>query len=297
MDKLACMRAFVAVVDADGFSSAARKVGMTKALLSKYVAQLEQSLATRLLQRTTRHVSPTEIGRAYYERCIPLLEELDELESSVRDIHASPRGELRISAPVSFAELHLMSLVSAFTQQYPDICIDLRLSDRVVDIVEEGIDLAIRIGNLPDSSLVARSLGEIQTIAYASPEYLQENGVPQQPDDLLQHACVIDTNIADGRRWRFKHNGRETTVPVQGNHAVNSAIAVRELVLAGKGIAIGPRFVIADDLKAGRLNSVLGEYEIQTFGLYAVYSHRRHLSTKVRLFIDCLIAHFSSVVE
>lgn len=295
MDRLECMRAFVAVVEANGFSSAARKSTLSKALLSKYVAQLEDELETRLLQRTTRHVSPTEVGRAYYERCLPILDELDELESVVKDNHAAPSGELRISAPKSFAELHLMKVVSEFSRQYPGIRINMMLTDKVVDIVEEGIDLALRIGNLPDSSLVARRLGTIHTVACASPEYLQQHGKPNHPDDLRQHQCIIDTNLKEGARWYFNCGDNKLSVTVQGSHYVNSAVAVRELVVNNNGIAISPLFVVGDDIKAGRLDIILEEFEMQSFGLYAIYSHRRHLSAKVRLFIDDLVKYFATI--
>ncbi|MFV2056091.1 MAG: LysR family transcriptional regulator [Thiohalomonadales bacterium] len=294
MDRLECMRAFVAVVEANGFSSAARKSTLSKALLSKYVAQLENELGTRLLQRTTRHVSPTEVGRAYYERCLPLLEELDELESVVKDSHAAPSGELRISAAKSFAELHLMNVVSKFSQQYPKIRINMMLTDKEIDIVEEGIDLAIRIGDLADSSLVARRLGTIHIVVCASPEYLQQRGEPRHPDDLCHHQCIVDTNFRQGADWHFERNAKKFRVSVHGSHYVNSAVAIRELVINHNGIAISPLFVIGADVKAGRVKIILQEYGIQAFGLYAIYSHRRHLSAKVRLFIDNLVTDFAT---
>lgn len=297
MDKLACMHAFVTVVEANGFSSAARKSGTSKALLSKYVAQLEVQLDTRLLQRTTRHVSPTEVGRAYYERCLPLLEELDELESVVHDIHTTPTGELKISAPTSFAELHLMDIVAEFSRRYPEIRINMTLTDRQVDIVSDGIDLALRIGNLTDSSLVARRLATLHTVAYASPEYLTHHGEPKQPNDLLQHRCIIDTNIKEANHWRFTKNTNQDSVSVSASHYINSAIAVRELVLANMGIAISPFFVVSEDIQSGRLKLVLQDYEIHSFGLYAVYSHRRHLSAKVQLFIELLSERLSTTSD
>ena len=291
------MRAFVAVVEANGFSSAARKSTMTKALLSKYVAQLETALDTRLLQRTTRHVSTTEVGRAYYERCIPLLEELDELESSVQEIHATPSGELKISAPISFAELYLVDLISEFSALHPKIRINLILTDRAVDIVEEGFDLAIRIGNLPDSNLIARQLSSIHTVASASPAYLKEYGEPKKPEDLARHKCILDSNFSDKARWNFVKEGIRTTVSVDYSYYVNSAIAAKELAIRDNGITLSPVFAVGNDLKAGRLKIILSDYEIATFGLYAVYAHRKHLSTKVRLFIDKAKDYFSDVPE
>ncbi len=295
MDKISCMRAFVAVVEAHGFSSAARKSGIKKALLSKYVAQLEDQLGTRLLQRTTRHVSLTEVGRAYYVRCLPLLEELSELESSVQEIQSAPSGELKLSAPTSFSELHLMNIISEFSKKYPDIRMTMMLTDRLVDLVEEGVDLALRIGQLQDSSLVARHLANVPIIAYASPAYLQQYGEPKTPEGLARHQCIVDTNYRGGTRWHFSRDEKNTIVTVASKHYVNSAIAVKSLVLTNNGIALSPIFVVADDIKAGRLNIILKSYEIETFGLYVVYSHRRHLSAKTRLFVDALLAYFTTM--
>lgn len=297
MNKLLCMQAFVSVVQAKGFSNAARKSTLTKALLSKYVAQLENELGLRLLQRTTRHVSPTEAGRAYYERCIPLLEELEELESTVHDIQTEPSGELKISAPTSFAELHLMKVVSNFSKLYPKILITMELTDRMVDIVEEGVDLALRIGHLADSTLVASRISTIHTVAYASPEYLKQFGEPEVPEDLADHQCIIDTNFKENGRWTFSQGGKKTSINVHGSHIVNSAIGARELVIEHNGISLSPIFVVADEIKAGRLKIILRNYEIDTYALFAVYSHRRYLSAKTRLFINILKEYFSSISD
>jgi len=292
MDKLSCMHAYVVVVEAKGFSSAARKTGLSKALLSKYVAQLENQLDVRLLMRTTRKVTPTTVGQAYYERCLPLLNELQELENAVQDTHHKPVGEIRISAPSSFAEIHLMAVVSAFCKQYPEVKINLIMTDRRVDIVEEGIDLALRIADMPDSSLVARRLAPIHVLACATPTYLQLHGEPDHPQALQQHRCIIDNNFSDSRRWGFDDKGSFISIEVPDTLQVNSARAVRELVLADNGIALCPAFTVHDDIRTGKLKVVLPSYGIKTFGLYAVYAHRRHLSSKVRLFIDALVEHF-----
>ena len=297
MDRLACMHAFVAVVDANGFSNAARKSGMTKALLSKYVAHLEKQLGVRLLQRTTRHVSTTEVGRAYYERCLPLLDDLKELDTSVQEIQSAPSGELKLTAPSSFAELHLMNVISEYSRTYPDVCIKMDLTDRTVDIIEEGFDLALRVGQLQESSLVARHLGNDRIIVYASPEYLREYGKPDKPEDLLQHQCILDTNYKGGARWQFSRDNKTVSVNVNSKHYMNSALAVKSLALTNNGIAIGPMFVASDDIKMGRLEPVLNDYVIEILGLYAVYPHRRHLSVKVRLFIDTLVKYFSTMAE
>jgi len=299
MDKLNCIRAFVAVVEAGGFSNAAHKVRQSKSLLSKYVAQLEADLNVRLLNRSTRKVSTTPTGQAYYQRCLPILAELDELESSVQATQHSPRGELRISAPVSFAELYLMPLISEFSKSWPDLNIELMLSDRMVDLVEDGVDLALRIAELPDSSLVARRLCPMRTIVCASPAYLREAGRPEHPHELVRHRAIFDSNLSLKREWLFRDKAKDLeedkklAVSLSGAITVNSVRAVRELLLADLGLAMCPDFVVADDIRNGRLEEVLSNYAFHDMSLYAIYPHRRHLSTKVRLFIDMLVEHFA----
>jgi DNA-binding transcriptional LysR family regulator len=290
MDKIGCMRAFVAVVVDEGFSSAARKTGQSKALMSKYVAYLEGELGVRLLNRTTRRVTLTADGQAYYERCLILLDDLDELEASLQSRHSQPGGELRVSAPVSFAELKLVPLLSGFLRQFPDVTVQLQLSDRMVDMVDEGIDVAIRVADLPDSSLVARKLASVRIIACAAPSYLQQRGMAKHPLELSHHACILDSNLPNPRRWDFMDQGRMMQIPVSGPLAVNSATAVRGLAIQGHGIALCPDFVVQEDMVSGRLVSLLEAYEPRRHSLYAVYPHRRHLSAKVRCFIDFLVA-------
>lgn len=289
MDKLSCMRAFVAVVETGGFSAAARRTGQSKALISKYVGQLESELGQRLLQRTTRSVRPTSAGQAYFERCRPLLIELDELDDCVESNDADPRGDLRVSAPVSFAEMHLMSVVSTFSKRYPSITVKLDLTDRYVNLVEEGIDVAIRIGNLPESSLVARKLAGTSMLLCAAPDYLARHGAPQRPEQLAQHVCVLDSNNPDGERWTIGSGDAAVKVPVRAGIQVNSARAARELLLAGHGIGYLPSFAVARDIAEGRLTRLLPEYPPQRHGIYGVYTHRKYLSAKVRLFVDAAL--------
>jgi len=287
------MNAFINVVETGGFSSAGRKLGISKTLISKYVAQLEDILGVLLLQRTTRRVTTTEVGYAYYQRCIPLLEEVDELEGMVRFTHMKPTGKLVLGAPTSFSELHLMPVLSEFIRRFPDVKIDLHLTDRFVDIVEDGIDIAIRIGNLEDSSLIARKIAPISLITCASPQYLEQAAPLTHPHDLKQHRCIIDSNYSIGGHWSFQKNEQQFLVNVNASIKVNSVRAVRELLLSGSGLAICPLFAVSDDIRHNRLIHVLNSYETVELGLYAVYSHRRHLSAKVRVFVDYLIEHFS----
>jgi DNA-binding transcriptional LysR family regulator len=291
MDKLACMRAFVAVVEAGGFSQAARRIGVSKGLVSRQVGQLEENLGVRLLHRTTRRVSATSSGQSYFEQCRPLLAELNELDAAVQSGNASPSGELRVTAPLSFAELHLMSTVSAFSRRFPEVRLHLDLTDRFVDLVEERIDLAIRIGRLRESSLVARKLGSMSMLVCASPDYLGEYGQPGQPDQLAEHACVVDSNYPGGTRWTLGSGENSITTEITAGILVNSARAARELILRGHGIAYLPSFAVADDIAQGRLRHLLPEYPSEPIGIYAVYQHRKHLSAKIRSFIDTAIEH------
>ncbi len=296
MDKLNGMRAFVAVAETGGFASAARRLSLSRALVSRYVGQLEESLSVRLFNRTTRRVSLTTVGQAYYERCAPLLAELEALESSVKEAHDRPVGELRVSAPVSFAELHLMEPVAAFGDRYPELRIDLQLTDRLVDMVEEGVDVSMRIAELADSSLVARRLAPVRVVTCAAPAYLEQQGEPRHPAELTDHRCLVDSNLGDARQWLFREGDETLRIRVDGAIRINSARAIRELAVAGKGVAMSPLFVVADDIRAGRLAIVLPDFEYHDLALYALYPHRRHLSARVRLFVEALRGHFSARV-
>lgn len=293
MDKLDCMRAFVTVVEGGGFSEAARRIGVSKALISKQVNQLEDSLDVRLLNRTTRKVTTTSSGQAYFEQCRPLLDELEELDASVQLTRTHPRGVIHVTAPATFAEMHLMSVVSEYSHRYPDVTIHLDLTDRFVDLVEDRIDVAIRIGSLSDTSLVARKLGSISMQLCASPEYLATYGEPSTPQQLIDHQCVLDSNYPGGKHWTLGTGDKQVTTNVQCRLIVNSARAGRELVLAGHGIGYLPSFAINEDVSQARLKLLLPDYAVEPIGIYAVYLHRKHLSAKVRLFIDMAIESFN----
>jgi len=294
MDKLACMRAFVNVVEAGGFSEAARRMGVSKAMVSKQISQLEENLDVRLLHRSTRRVSATSTGQAYFERCRPLLNEFDELDQAMQFNNSNPRGELRIEAPVTFSELHLMSVISAFSRRYPEIKLNIDLTDHVVDLIEERIDVAIRIGALADSSLVARKLGDISMIVCATPAFLRKHGEPSRPQQLSDYECVVDSNYPGGKQWTLGSGKKTSTVEVNPSLTVNSARAARELVLAGHGICLLPSFIVSEDLRKGKLKRLFANYSCEPVGFYAVYPNRKHLSSKVRLFIDATTEHFSS---
>lgn len=292
MDKLACIRAFVTVVEGGGFSEAARRMGVSKALISKQIGQLEDHLDLRLLHRTTRKVTPTSSGQAYFDQCRPLLAEFDELDSVMRSSSINPTGELHVAAPVTFAEMHLMPVVSRYASRYPDVTVKLDLTDRFVDLVVERIDVAIRIGELNDSSLVARKLGEVSMQLCASSEYLAEHGEPVEPGQLAEHRCVLDSNYPGGNSWRLGGGDNPVSIEVKPHLIVNSARAGWELVRAGHGIAFLPSFAIADDINNGRVQRLLPEYASEPIGIYAVYQHRKHLSAKIRLFIEEMNQYF-----
>lgn len=292
MDRLAAMRTFAKVADSGGFSAAARALGCAKAVVSRQVAQLEAALGVQLLVRTTRQVRLTESGRRYYERCAQLLADLDDLDASVQQHETAPRGLLRVAAPQTFSELHLAGAVFEFTRRYPDLRLELVLTDRVVDLVEQGFDVAVRIGELPDSSLLARRLASVGVITCAAPAYLARHGTPASPDDLSGHALVQDTNARLPGIWRFLRDGAPVNVRVTGQVQVNSALMVRELVLRGAGIGVSPAFVVDEDLAAGRLVRLLADYAGPTIGVYAVYPPTRHVPRRVRVFVDFLAEHF-----
>jgi DNA-binding transcriptional LysR family regulator len=289
------MRTFVTVVEAEGFSEAARRLGVSKALISKQISQLEEHLDVRLLHRTTRRISATSTGQAYFEQCRPLLAELDDLDDAVQSNNTNPKGELRVTAPASFAELHLMSVVSDFSKRFPEVTLNVDLTDRYVDLVEERIDVAIRIGTLTDSSLVARKLGNVSMLVCASPGFLAQHGEPTLPHQLADYACVVDSNYSGGTHWTLGKGDNIVTTEVHTRLVVNSARAARELVIAGHGIGLLPSFVVFTDIAQGSLKYLLTDYPCEPFGIYAVYPHRKHLSAKVRLFIDTAVEHCNAV--
>lgn len=294
MDTLSAMRSFVRIADSGSLSAAARHLGRSKAALSKQLADLEAHLGAQLLLRTTRQLRLTELGRAYHDRCLQVLADIDALESLVQQNAASPRGVLRVAGPQTFAELHLTAAVHAFVLQHPALQVQLSLTDSYVDLIDSGIDVAIRVGELADSRLVARRLGGTTLVACASPVYLARHGVPLSPPDLLTHELVVDTNMRAPVSWRFQRAGETWSIRAQGRLQVNSAIMVRDLLLAGGGIGLCPGFVVREALADGRLVEVLADCRAYELGVYAVYPQRRHLAERVRVFVDFLAAWFAA---
>lgn len=295
MDTLTRMRAFIDVVEAEGFSAAARKIGRSKALLSKYVRELEDELGALLLNRTTRQFSLTEAGHVYYKRASEIVREIDSLADAVRESSADVRGRIKLSASRSFADSPVGQSLVDFAVEHPEITLEINLDDRFVDLVEEGFDLAIRITRLEDSSLIARLLAPLGMVVCASPDLIAQVGRPEHPQDLSRLPCVIDTNGRWRANWPFVNgNGEPMTVPVPSRMEVNSPLTTRAAAVAGLGFAMLPDFVARPELESGRLVSVLDRWTQHGGGVYAVYPHRRYLPAKIRVLVDYLVRWFKA---
>jgi DNA-binding transcriptional LysR family regulator len=293
MDRLAAIEAFVRVAECGSFSKAAERLHSSKSVVSRQVGALEAELGARLLHRTTRALTLTEAGRSYFAQAARILADLAEANASVGQLQAAPRGRLRVSAPMSFGFLHLAPAVPDFLDRYPDVEIDLAMNDRYVDLVDEGFDMAVRIGKLEDSSLVARKLAPARRTICAAPAYLQARGVPASPDDLKAHECLCYSNVGLSQEWRFvRPDGRPWPVEVRGRLHANNGDALRAAALRGFGLAVLPSFLVGRDFQSGALVSVLDAFMAQDSGVYAVYPHARHLSPKVRAFVDFLADRF-----
>lgn len=294
MDTLTRMRTFIAVVENEGFSAAARKAGRSKALLSKYVRELEDELGVLLLNRTTRRIALTGAGEIYVVRAAAILADLESLNEAAREATGEARGHIRVSVARTFGDAELgLSLVD-FAVAHPEISLDIHLDDTFVDLVEEGFDVAIRMTRLTDSAMIARRLASLDFALCASPALLARFGEPAHPGDLARFPAVIDSNSRMFSNWTFRDpaSGEPFPVPVSGQFTANSPVTVRAAVRAGLGLAMIPGFVVRADLAAGRLVKVLGAFMPQEGGIYAVFPHRRHLPMRVRLFVDFLAAWF-----
>lgn len=290
MDRLTAMEIFNRVVSEGSFSGAARVLNMSKSAVSKYISDLEERLGARLLNRTTRRLSLTDVGRAYQERCVRVLSDIAEMEAAVSYKTQQVGGLLKIAAPVTFSVKHLGAPLSEFLKTYPDINIELNLNDRRVGIVEEGFDVAIRISRqLSDSSLIAAKLTTVRAITAASPAYLREHGTPQHPKDLADHNCLRYSNLGPISEWKFTDaDGKETAIHATGSIAANNGEVLREAALDGIGIISGPSFLSGDCIKHGKLVQILSDFSQEEFSVFAVYPHNRHLSAKVRRLVDFL---------
>ena len=286
MDRIDAMQAFVAVADLQGFAPAARKLGLSPSAVTRLIATLEERLGARLLQRTTRQVTLTDAGSRYLERVRRILADVEEAEDAVEGERIKPGGRLVISAPVGFGRLHVSPVVSAYLKRYPEVGADLRLSDRVINLVEEGVDLAVRIGHLPDSTLVARLVGEMRRIVVAAPEYLKASGEPKRPAEIAAHDTIQFGAMTAAPDWRFVEDNSEIRVSPTPRFATNSADAAIQHAEAGGGLTRVLAYQAAASLKAGRLKIVLAKFEQPPLPIHIVYPTSRLLSAKVRTFID-----------
>ncbi len=293
MDNLTDVAVFVRVVERGSFTLAADDLALSRAVVSKYLSRLEERLGARLLHRTTRRLSLTEAGAALFEASRGALERIEEAEAAVAQFQAEPRGRLRVSAPMSFGILHLGPAIADFARANPKVTLDMRLDDRFVNLVEEGIDVAVRIGVLTDSSLVARKLASTRAIACAAPSYLAEFGEPETPEDLAGHNCLVYSYLSTANVWRFTApDGRELPVAINGSFRVNNGIVLAEAAVAGHGILMTPSFYVAPLVRDGRLKQILAPYKLKELGIYAVYPQSGHVPPKVRAFVDFLVQRF-----
>lgn len=292
MDRIDAMRAFVTVVNEGSFTRAAERLELSPQLVSKYVSRLERHLGVRLLNRTTRKLHLTEAGAGYHQRAQLVLSEIDDMESQLGDLDTRARGRLRISAPVSFACRHMAQLVIRFQQEHPEVAVDLQLNDRKVDILEEGFDIALRIGNLQSSSLVARRIAPVRLALCAAPDYLARYGTPETPEDLQKHRYLHYSYISLGSQEPL-HKWLQPPAPSSGGTLVsNNGDILVEAAIAGAGIILQPTFICGEAIRAGRLKVILPDYEPAPMAVYAVYPHRRLLASKVRCFVDFLASYF-----
>ena len=292
MDPLDGITAFARVVDSGSFSAAARRLKISKSAVSAHVQRLEERLGIRLLNRTTRRISLTEAGAAYYRHCARILAEAEAAEQAATALQREPQGTLRISAPVSFGWMHVAPAVPPFLKRYPELAVDISLSPEHVKLVDEGLDLAIRIGVLEDSPLVVRKLAPSRLVLCAAPAYLKECGIPREPRDLAEHNCLCTGLLPWGDDWRLAGKRGEVRVAVGGNVRSNSAELLRAAALDGIGIALLPTWAAGEPLRSGMLRRVLEAWELPASTIYAVYPANRLMAMKVRAFVDHLARCF-----
>lgn len=292
MDTLTRIRVFINVVETGSFTAASERMGLSRAAASKYVSQLEAHLGGRLLNRTTRRVSTTESGRVYFERCREILHNLEEADGLVSGLTAQPRGTLRITAPTYFASRYLLPLINEFTQACPELKVELMCAERLVDLIDEGYDLAIRMTNLGDSELIARRLSAFRHVLVASPGYLARKTAPTTPNDLHGHASLLYAYLP-ASTWRFSKDGEDYSIPVSPLVRSNNPDVLLEAAVSGMGVALLPTFLTNDAILDGALRILLPEYRSIEMSIYAVYASRHHLPAKIKLFVDHLASRMT----
>lgn len=298
MDALGDIAVFVQVVESGTFTRAAERLEISKSVVSKYVTRLEDHLGARLLNRTTRRLSLTEAGKLFYERSRGALAEIEDATSEVSSLQGEPRGMLRINAPMSFGILHVAPHLPGLIARNPELAVSLHLDDRKLDVVKEGFDVSVRISEMPDSSLVARRVAPCHHAIVAAPAYLERHGTPQRPEELASHTVLSYQYQDSALQWHFRApGGEQLSVVVSASVTSNNSLAVREMLLGGLGIARTPTFIVGDDIRAGRLVRILPHYGLPELSIYLVYPARRHLSAKVRAFVDYMAERLAGIGE
>jgi DNA-binding transcriptional LysR family regulator len=295
MEDLAYMVTFARVVKAGSFAGAARRLKVTSSVASKHVAKLEKALGVRLLNRSTRKLSLTEAGAAYYEHCARIVEEVESSKRAIAELQAVPRGLLRVTAPVTFANTRLGPILREFFERYPEIQIDLNASNRLIDLAEEGYDVAIRIARTLPPNVVARELRRVRWHLCGAPQYLEREGEPVHPANLTRHNCLSFSGPGQTATWHFVRGSERSEVPIHGNLASNTVEALHEMVLAGAGLTLLPGYMAGKDIRDGLLRPVLADWEVESgSNLYAVFLPTRYLAPKVRVFVDFLVEKFGA---
>lgn len=294
MDRFADMQMFVKVVESASISAAAERLEVAKSAVSRRLAELEARLGVQLLQRTTRRLNLTDSGRSFYERCLRILADLEEAEIAVSQAHGALSGKLRVALPLSFGLLHLVPVINAFAAAHPELEFDLDFNDRQVDLMQEGFDLAVRVAHLSDSSLIARRIAVVRHMVCASPGYLEQRGTPSTPDDLLTHACLGYSNLANPGLWAYTDaQDKRARIQVPITLKANNGDFLQRAAIAGQGIIMQPTFYVSEAICSGDLVPILCNYRWPEVNAYAMYPPTRHLSTRVRALVDFLVEKFS----
>ncbi|WP_165421191.1 LysR family transcriptional regulator [Bradyrhizobium sp. Leo170] len=297
MDKVASLKAFVKVVETGSFSEAGRQLRLSRSAISKYVGDLEENLGVQLLNRTTRHASPNENGQLYFERALVILSEMDAADQAVTHLQSAPRGLLRINAPMSFGTIKLGPALADFMLKYPEMQLQLVLSDDLVDPVQDGFDVPLRIAELESSSLIARKITPMPRVICASPDYLEKHGMPSHPRDLRDHISLTYGFLLTGNQWKLTGADGEHWIQPAWSLCVNNAEVLGDVAVKGRGVALLPEFIAGEALKRKQLQAILKGFSAPPLTLYAIYPPTRHLSVKVRLFIDFLVERFGRELD
>jgi len=293
MDRFENMNTFIRVVEAGSISGAADRLDVAKSAVSRRLKELEEHLGVELFHRTTRKMNLTDTGRAFYHQSVRILDDVLEAELATSQAHGTLKGSLKIALPSTFGLMHMGPAINEFLREHPQIEFDLDFNDREVDLIQEGFDLAIRIANLPASSLIARRLAPVQTVICASPQYLEENGEPQTPDDLIDHRCLVYSLLSDYDYWNLSDSsGREVRVKIHPYLKASTGDYLRDAAVAGVGIILEPSFIAYKEIERGALVPILTDYQPPKIDAYAIYPQTRHLSRRVRAFVDFLVKRF-----